>query len=443
MRQVQFALGATCALAALVIVSIQDCVLVGHVHSLAHHPLVQEAPATSGVNHAVAKSRSPPLLLEPVAAFEEWKRYHTREAVLAHPHNRTYMIGTYSCPRLAGNMLVEFQNALLLAIVTNRTLLWQYRNRGMNSKGLNPYDLCHTLVERADWLPSYDEFKPRLPKAVTIAKENLGHLRSAEMYAKVDRLERVHTDVSRHTVLQLEPWMTATSSVEELYFGTFNLPNRHAAAYFGQMLNLPHLSDMTVVKRLYSEGLAFLYGMLLQKTLPFTKELLHQVHDDWQPPPGVDMTNEISIAIHSRHNQDADDGSVITREENCIRNILQQHHHHAQGQQPCALYVMSDREETVAGIEHLATTLQCRVVKATQPQKEQGSFTENGPFAGAGFFLDLAVVSHARTGFVGMMRSSSALVDELMEYQRRTEAWEATGKRLETSLTRCYFQDVT
>jgi hypothetical protein len=407
--------------------------------------------STSQSKAAATGTTTTTTLLEPVAAFEEWKQYHTREAILQNPHNRTFIVGTYSCPRLAGNMLVEFQNALQLAIVTNRTFLYQYRNAGMNSKGLNPQELCDTLLQRADWLPSFKEFKHKLhlsdPK--TFQKETAHKKTKTEMFHMVDHMDKVHNDLSQKQVIQLAPWITSTSSVEELYTGAYNLKNRHAAAYFGQAFNLPNLYDSTIVQRLYAEGFSFLYGMLLQKTLPFTSQLLHQVQNETKIPDGVDPSTEISIAIHSRHNHDDDDGSDVSAETDCVQKILDLHYQQQQ-QWPytnnsttrgCALYIMSDRVPTVNGLVDFATNKTCRAVTVTHAQEETGSFVENGPFAGAGFFLDLALVTHARTGFVGMMRSSSALVDEIIEYQRRTEAWEATGKRLETTLSRCYYKD--
>jgi hypothetical protein len=337
-------------------------------------------------------------------------------------------------------MLVEFQNALQLAIVSNRTFLYQYRNQGMNSKGLNPPELCDSLLQRADWLPSYDEFKQKLdlPWPKTLRRESAQSKNNEAMYRMIDRMEQVHRDLSHKQVIQLEPWITYTSSHEELYSGTYNLKNRHAAAYFGQTFNLPHLYDSTIVQRLYAEGLSFLYGMLLEKTLTFTPELMKQVEPYAKPPDGVDPSKEISIAIHSRHNKEEDDGSDVEAESECIERILDLHGH--QDGRPCALYIMSDRIPTVNGLIEFAKNNTCRAVTMTHTEAEKGSFVENGPFAGAGFFLDIALASHARSGFVGMMRSSSALVDEIIEYKRRTEAWEATGKRLETSLSRCYYK---
>jgi hypothetical protein len=98
---------------------------------------------------------------------------------------------------------------------------------------------------------------------------------------------------------------------------------------------------------------------------------------------------------------------------------------------------------TAKTIENLRTHLlhrSCSVVVAAQimdPEvNDKGKKTaEHGPFAVAGFFRDLVIISQARSGFIGSVRSSSALVDELIDYGRRTEAW--NSRNAVDSLIRC------
>ena len=47
---------------------------------------------------------------------------------------------------------------------------------------------------------------------------------------------------------------------------------------------------------------------------------------------------------------------------------------------------------------------------------------EHGPFAGVGYLYDVVLASKARNGFAGVRRSSSYIVLELIEYDRRIEA---------------------
>jgi hypothetical protein len=108
---------------------------------------------------------------------------------------------------------------------------------------------------------------------------------------------------------------------------------------------------------------------------------------------------------------------------------------------PCTVYIMPDRPKTIENLRTHLLQRNCSAVVAPQitdaEVNDKGNKTkEHGPLAGAGFFRDLVVVSQARSAFIGDVRSSSALIDELMEYNRRTEAWHS--KRVVDSLDRCY-----
>jgi hypothetical protein len=108
---------------------------------------------------------------------------------------------------------------------------------------------------------------------------------------------------------------------------------------------------------------------------------------------------------------------------------------------------MSDRHSTIDNLRTYLLERNCSVVLAAQPHtpvvKDNGTLTEeHGPFAGAGFFRDLVVVSQARSAFIGSTRSSSALVDELMEYDRHNNAWVIEDELL-GPLPRCYIENPT
>jgi len=66
--------------------------------------------------------------------------------------------------------------------------------------------------------------------------------------------------------------------------------------------------------------------------------------------------------------------------------------------------------------------------------------TEHGVFAGVGYFQDLLVTSQARSAFMSRFRSSSLIPYELMEYNRRMEAWERDGLRELDATMECKFQ---
>jgi hypothetical protein len=101
--------------------------------------------------------------------------------------------------------------------------------------------------------------------------------------------------------------------------------------------------------------------------------------------------------------------------------------------------VMSDRACTLAKLTNsvVARNLSCSVVIANH-SKGKGVLDEHGPFAGAGFFQDLAFsVYVAREAVVGTLqppqhdswRTSSQLLEELVEYTRVMEDWQLGDSR--------------
>jgi len=60
------------------------------------------------------------------------------------------VVAEYSCPERLGNRMHEFLNAMILAVVTNRTLLWSYVG---GAAALNQSE-CPRLLTRAPWIPS-------------------------------------------------------------------------------------------------------------------------------------------------------------------------------------------------------------------------------------------------------------------------------------------------
>jgi hypothetical protein len=119
---------------------------------------------------------------------------------------RTFLVATWSCPYESGNRLHRFMNGLLWSILTNRTLLWRYHTsdvcveydtyiddddsrsdddsgrgggRGQevqNGKidcerlygnNTDPYSDCDQILRLAEWVPSYNVWRPRIEQLHT------------------------------------------------------------------------------------------------------------------------------------------------------------------------------------------------------------------------------------------------------------------------------------
>jgi hypothetical protein len=277
----------------------------------------------------------------------------------------------------------------------------------------------------------------------------------ADLWQRMDRGERVADDLSGYQVIQPAKELWGLSKKPEVWRGLLLLNNNYTAKYLSQYYGTDLLHDESV-QALYSQRVSFLYGMLFRESFGFTKQLLETVSEDWYQEPGNSTAvtkpwdwkarrtdpSVYTIGLHSRHMYQANNGSDVQNEIKCLDHALDAREN---DKAPCTVYIMSDRHETIENLRTYLLQRKCSVVLAAQPDapviKDNGTVTEeHGPFAGAGFFRDLVVVSQARSAFIGSTRSSSALVDELMEYDRHNNAWVIENELLDP-LPRCYIEN--
>lgn len=341
---------------------------------------------------------------------EEWD-YHKRTNTTT---NRTFAIGFYSCPLQAGNRLHHFFNTVIWAVVTNRTILWKYYDketcqifgRQYNPnicKAANTEKDCRKILERAPWIPSFDQWWSRFD------------LKRPELMS----LWSFHEKLPKH-----KRW----NDGDEKYQGLADTTKSQTVA-IAQMLG-QDFKDMKSkrkrnkvllteqarkrAKSLLSNGVDFLYGLVFRETLAFRKDVFPAFEVQVQT-----HSAPVTFALHSRHSKTSDDGSNVKREIECLEEVLKNH----SNDESCLVYLLSDRPATLAALTDylLGRNDSCQGVVTSHTVGK--SFTdEHGPFAGIGYFEDLHLASQARHGFVGHSRSSSDLVRELMEYDRQMAA---------------------
>ena len=373
--------------------------------------------------HSHAVSLKSDSVLYPREIVDEYVRAHSVQSLRQSTKGRKYALAYYSCPLQAGNRLHHFFNGFLWAIVTNRTLLWKYYDREscqqLGSKydpkiceAANHVEDCDAVLSRRDWMPSYEEWLPsgvqptELPfwtthpreaakatmKDVAAGNFTSFHIVGARKYPWKPQFEQsTRVDLVDDPVVVF-PIMIA--KYDDLQW------ENHRDSLLGSQ------EARNRAEALYSHGADYLYGLLFRESFEF------QV----QAPPQVIDPTSFSVAIHSRHKRDNDNGSNIQSEIRCLESVLR-----AKGdQQRCQVVVLSDRIATIRRLKRWLTDRGCEAL--TADHDEGTSFkTEHGPFAGAGFFQDLALASQVRDGFVGGDRSSSDLVVELIAHDRATD----------------------
>ena len=197
------------------------------------------------------------------------------------------------------------------------------------------------------------------------------------------------------------------------------------------------LIDASRVQKLFRYGMYFVYGMLFDCSFTLTDDLVQTVQ---QVRKRVDP-EAYSVVVHSRHISPEDDGSDIADEISGVDHFFFANNQTLQ--QKCFLLIMSDRSATTSALYEYAQQRGCEGVALHSPptlQQQQrrrrlilSQEDEHGPFAGAGYYQDLALVSSSGRiyGIVGSDRSSTALAVERIVYNNVRRMWNGSKTSLE------------
>jgi hypothetical protein len=356
--------------------------------------------------NASSKARTRIKLLAPQIMLREYKKRHSHESLVRELENRTFVVGFYSCPVQAGNRLADFTAALTTAMVTNSTLLWKSydadicasisrrsRSKSNNVKWcylLGSEEDCAKVLTRAKWIPSYDEWAPKLglPAGETLIRP-----------------------YSRDRLIVPKPGSTlySMSSMEKMRFWDQTNSFNHQRAL-----------------QLFSEGEIFLHGMLFHETLPIRQEM-YSPENNSSSTASIN-NSAISVALHSRHIHSSNTGKNISRESECLDEIFSalghQRNDGTAANTTCKVFLMSDRENTVTRLsQFVVEAWNCTAIVVAGKERGSGLTSEHGAFAGVGYFQDLAMARVARNGFVGNCdRSSSQLLQSLIAYDRHLDS---------------------
>jgi hypothetical protein len=172
------------------------------------------------------------------------------------------------------------------------------------------------------------------------------------------------------------------------------------------------------------QGIYFGYGMLFEALFTLHPSLV-PVHNT------LHMSNEKINAylLHSRHALDEDDGSDISLDVSCMEQVVG----NRTDAKPCVVFIMSER---IATRERLPVALTesfiCTALLSTNVTGGTSPRGEHGPFAGRGYFEEIALeVQSTRQGFLAPnkrsrpivgMQTSSALPWSIIELRRVLES---------------------
>lgn len=278
---------------------------------------------------------------------------------------------------------------ILLAFASNRTLLWKYANVGFKGNNNNILSSCDRFIQPNDWLPSYDEFCERLG------------------LSGADKL---------HVLSEENSMILDVTLVKSEQVGLFPDHQR------GQTLNLSSLVSFTMpassdfvnssqAEMLYSEGINFLYGMLLEEAFQY-REIVQQ--------PALSHSNAILVSDASFTLGLHIDDPVkdIDQASSCLRTVISN-----MTTDRCNIYLATFGQQVLTLDQRLGG--KCTIHTLTKRGVPEEMTLDDSSTANLHFFQDfLYCAKHVRSGFVGKAGSSaSALFVERIEYLRRIEIW--------------------
>ena len=396
-------------------------------------------------------------LPEPVRILQQYQAWHSISALKQDDSNthRRYAVGFYSCPLQAGNRLHHFVNSFIWAVITNRTLLWDYWDQENCQKYGQGHDPgvcqhantepeCSAILERASWIPSLSEYSP------LAAPARIPHV---PFYAT--QLHTYKVGSWFHYRARRPFWESTGVAIDASWNPYYDLPLVAFPIMVDPLDDLLHSPNLllhthwsrNVAEALYSEGMDFLYGMLLNASFSFAPDFLNSAFREstYNLTPSM-----FTAALHSRHDKTQDDGCQIGREQRCLDTVLQgnlpkeSQHTQSAGKPPqhhptCHVFLMSDRTCTLDHVtEYLKSKYpQCQVERANHRSVTKNNtnsstswLSEHGPFSGAGFYKDWILAARSRSAFIGTkrwssqhapIRSSSGLIRAWITYHKRME----------------------
>jgi hypothetical protein len=429
----------------------------------------------------------------PVQLMEQYIRWHSVDALRRDPHHRKFSVVFYSCPLQAGNRIHHFTTSVYWSIVTNRTMLYKYWDRETCYRYGSMYSLaicreantdrdCDKILARAPWIPSFAEWRDVLglqpdgggngndPYSVPFYATHPRDVVNFRFPWGPGNDESVRgVDGSRYDSIPLVMFAQTRSKI------AFMDPRnkKHAGTTLDELLVTGWGRGANA--RLHGLGVDFMFGMILRYSFDLTGAVQAAVPpgatdlllfrgaggrggdcatQDLEVRDGIDdesygdddaQTDDndaegdddevpyYTIALHSRHIDDAVDGCDVSREIGCMKELLKTK---MPPGKRCAVALLSDRACTLSTlVPWLEDEQRGCVAYVARHDARTDYLSEHGPFAGVGFFQDLALTAAvARSAFVGMHRSSSDLVLELVQFYRTMDAWERSGETTDEKL---------
>lgn len=338
------------------------------------------------------------------------KEYISQHSILANRMDpdfcsRKFVVGIYACPHAVGNHMFEFLNGYLAAVMTNRTILWQFCERRYCNWD-DEID-CEQFIHRFRWILSYKTAQ------IIWKKRNC----SSPLLQSVDDIHtlydfRLH-GVAEETVAccQLEDFEHPFLSVGincfmEMYAMTTPRAILSPAARQRADIIREHKAQFaygflfrTAFK--INDSIIAENNELIASALRHTGKQYHNSNNALISAGSSDKCNEpLLVALHLRH-ADANDHGRDHGEADCLKQTIDRVQRHY-GCPMDAVLLASDRSAQLLHWEHSHEFPQQKIITSNHSSRHQlvGYTAEHGVNNGIGAILDIDLLSRANA-FIG------------------------------------------
>lgn len=208
-----------------------------------------------------------------------------------------FVVGQYHCPGQIGNRIFDFLNSFAIAVITNRTLVWEFLTSEFDDSNLKN---CDEFLERKVWIQSLHDIQ------------------------SIFTNERVQQFIPNRLSMEKQAQQLACTRIDEnpaliLYPGVHERLEASIMWRQGSRLGPDAKARGST---LFSKGSLHGYGILFQAAFEFSP-MIRQLNDKlFEDPFRIkSWSKPIIIALHLRHLQEGDHVDVNI-DLNCIAHVL-------------------------------------------------------------------------------------------------------------------------
>eukprot|EP00930_Biecheleria_cincta_P060167 TRINITY_DN45861_c0_g1_i1.p1 TRINITY_DN45861_c0_g1~~TRINITY_DN45861_c0_g1_i1.p1 ORF type:complete len:437 (-),score=58.94 TRINITY_DN45861_c0_g1_i1:71-1381(-) len=289
--------------------------------------------------------------------------YIERHAMGKQASENGFVVGVYGCPKQLGNRLHEFLNAFAVAVITDRTLVWQYTKQG----NVGSLDYCDSLMHRQAWLPSAETIKDEY---VHNFNWNYQPARMKEMAcAELDDAgPKGHPVINLGVIEQYESFSLAADDAK------LSTESKKRA------------------KTLFALGPGFAFGSLSTRAFTLDGSISNSSQHSLQKLGFISgnrnhTAQELSIGMHIRT---VGDQSKVSMFQQPLTDTMQ-----TLGDRGCQVLLATDNDAIIDSIRQLVEARKCNLVVSEVDGTETSFSEEHGKHAGVGALRDVDLLSNA------------------------------------------------